>query len=399
MAKQTFGSGRLVCAGVCALSISLIALTGCGGTAAVPTVPVTPVVKPIITTVAGTGVLGNTGDGGLATSARLYDPTCVAENAGGDLFIGDLANYNVRKVAAGTGIISTYAGKNIPGFSGDGGPAVNAVMYGPTACTVDSAGNLYLADDANNVIRKITAQTGIITTVAGNGAGSGTSSGGFSGDGGLATAAEINHPFGVLLDAAGNLYISDTSNQRVRMVSASTGIIKTIAGSGVYGYAGDGGLATNAKMSNPEGLALDAAGNLYIAEQGNGVIRKITMSTGIISTVAGNGTPNGTGIITNDGDGGLATEAKLSEAEGVAVDASGNIYIADTSNSIIRKVTAATGIITRVAGSSQAGFSGDGGLATDAELHDPEHIFLDAAGNLYIADYGNGAVRKVTPAP
>lgn len=395
MAKQAFGTVRLVCAGGCALSVSLMVLTGCGG----PATTSTSTPPAVITTVAGTGVIGNAGDGGPATSARLYDPTCVAENAAGDLFIGDLANYNVRKVAAGTGIISTYAGKGVPGFAGDGGLATNAVMYGPTACAVDSAGNLYLADDANNVIRKITASTGIITTVAGNGAGAGTSSGGSAGDGGLATSAEINHPFGVVLDAVGNLYIADTANQRVRMVTASTGIIRTIAGSGIYGYAGDGGLATNAKMSNPEGLALDTAGNLYVAEQGNGVIRKITMSTGMISTVAGDGTPNGTAIITDDGGGGLATSAKLGEAVGVAVDASGNIYIADTTNSIIRKVTAATGIITRVAGSSQYGFAGDGGLATSAQLHDPENIFLDAAGNLYIADYANGAVRKVTPAP
>jgi hypothetical protein len=369
-----------------------IALAGCGGGV--------PSVSHIITTVAGKGTYGvSTGDGGPATDAQMWDPTCVAKDAAGDLFIGDLANYNVRKVDSVTGIISTYAGTGTAGFSGDGGPAKNAAMHGPTACAVDAAGNLYPADDANNVIRKIAAATGIITTVAGNGAGAGTPSGGSAGDGGPATAAEINHPFGVLVDAAGNLYIADTLNYRVRMVAAGTGIMTTIAGTGTYGYKGDGGLATNALMSNPEGLALDAAGNLYVAEQGNGVIRKITMSTGIISTVAGNGKVDGTGRIEDDGDGGPATAATLGAAQGVAVDASGNIYIADTSHSIIRKVTAATGMITRVVGSSQAGYRGDGGLATDAQLHNPENIILDAAGNLYIADYVNGAVRKVTPAP
>jgi trimeric autotransporter adhesin len=352
-----------------------------------------------ITTVAGTGAWGYSGDGGLATAAQLNQPTCAVSDSAGNLYIGDVATYTVRKVEAATGIISLYAGNGTAAYSGDGGPAASASIYGPAACALDSAGNLYLADVGNNVIRKITASTGIITTVAGNGVGAGTATGGFSGDGGLATQAELKKPNGIAVDSDGNLFISDMDNQRVREVDAATGIITTIAGNGTYGYSGNGGAATSAMMGNPQQLALDGSGNLYIAEQGESVVVKVDLSTGIITTVAGDGTTgrdNGTATPTIVGDGGLATKAKLAQPQGVALDAAGNIFIADSNNGRVRKVTASTGIITTVVG-SRIGYSGDGGPSNRARMHNPEGLFFDASGNLYIADSYNSVVRKVTP--
>jgi trimeric autotransporter adhesin len=348
-----------------------------------------------ISTVAGTGAWGYSGDGGKATSAKLTQPTCVVLDSAGNLYIGDGATNTVRKVRAGTGIISAYAGNGTVGYGGDGGPAISASMYGPTACALDASGNLYVADEANNVIRKIMASTGIITTVAGNGFAAGSSGGGFSGDGGLATKAEINHPWGVLVDSAGDLFISDTGNQRVREVNGVTGIITTIAGNGTYGYSGSGGPATDAMIGNPEQLALDATGNLYIAEEGASVIAKLNLSTGIISAVAGTGT-SGDGTEKILGDGGPATKAQLAEPQGVVLDAAGNIFISDGGHQRVRKVTASSGIITTVAG-TDVGYSGDGGPAADAQLHNPEGLFFDASGDLYIADAYNSVVRKVTP--
>jgi sugar lactone lactonase YvrE len=268
-------------------------------------------------------------------------------------------------------------------------------MYGPSACALDSSGNLYLADDANNVIRKVTASTGIITTVAGNGTGAGTSGGSFFGDGGLATKAAINHPFGIAVDSAGDLFISDTGNQRVREVNGATGIITTIAGNGTYGFPVSGVAATNTMMGNPQGLALDTLGNLYVAEQGACIIAKLNFSTGAISTVAGNGTSCSDGSSVT-GDGGLATLAPLNGPEGVALDAAGNLFIADAGNSRVRQVTAATGIIKSVVGTSP-GYSGDGGASDRAKLHNPIGLFFDGSGILYIADSNNGVIRKVTP--
>jgi hypothetical protein len=194
-----------------------VILTGCSSTAA-------SVSYGTISTVAGKGKIGFSGDGGSATAAQLWDPTCVALDIASNLYIGDLANYDVREVAASTGVITTYAGTEVAGYSGDKGPANAAQMYGPTACATDSSGNLYLADVANNVIRKVSINTGIITVVAGNGVYAGSPEGTFSGDGGPALLAGINHPNGVAVDSAGDLYIADTDNQRIRVVSAATGI-------------------------------------------------------------------------------------------------------------------------------------------------------------------------------
>lgn len=351
-----------------------------------------------ITTVAGTGTPGHSGDGGLATAAKLNQPTCVVMDSAGNLYIGDVVTYTVRKVSAVTGVITPYAGTGTPGYSGDGGPATSASMYGPSACTLDSSGNLYLADVGNNIIRKITASTGTITTIAGNGSGAGSGKGGFSGDGGPATKAELDKPSGVAVDKDGNLFIADSWNQRVREVDAVTGIITTIAGNGTYGYSGSGGPATSAMMGNPEQLVLDGSGNLYIAEEGANVITKVNLSSGVISTVAGDGTTgpgNGTENPTIEGDGGLATKARLAQPQGVALDVVGNIFISDSNNQRVREIAASTGIINTVVGTT-LGYSGDGGPSNRAKLHSPEGLLVDGSGSLYIADAYNSVVRKVT---
>lgn len=392
---QSLCTSGLICF-VLAGTLLTAGLSGCSDSGSTKTTSI-----GTIATVAGTGKFGYSGDGGLATAAQLNQPTCAVSDSAGNLYIGDIATNTVRKVAASTGIITPYAGNGVAAYSGDGGLATLASMYGPSACVLDSVGNLYVTDAGNNVVRKISASTGIITTVAGNGFGAGDESGhgGFSGDGGLATKAEFYLPRGIAVDSAGNLFISDLGNQRVRKVDAATGIITTIAGNGTYGYSGDGGAATSAMIGNPQQLALDGLGNLYIAEQGESVVVKVNLSTGIISTVAGDGTTDsssGTGTPTIVGDGGLATKAKLALPQGVALDAAGNIFIAESGNGRVRKVTASTRIITTVVG-SKIGYSGDEGASDRAKLHNPEGLFFDGAGNLYIADSYNSVVRKVTP--
>jgi prepilin-type N-terminal cleavage/methylation domain-containing protein len=303
----------------------------------------------------------------------------------GFMYIADYQNDRIREVSATmAGIITTFVGNGTGGYSGDGGPATSANLFYPYGVAVDSSGNLYIADYYNNRIRMVTASTGIITTVAGNG------TEGYSGDGGPATSAELNNPTKSAVDSSGNLYIADYGNQRVRMVTASTGIITTVAGNGTAGYSGDGGAATSAELWGPYGVAVDSSGNLYIVEIWNFRIRKVTASTGIITTVAGNGTSG------YSGDNGAATSAELWTPYGVAVDSSGNLYIADYGNNRIRKVTASTGIITTIAGNGTAGYSGDGGPATSAKLHSPTGSAVDSSGNLYISEYGNNRIRKVT---
>ena len=327
-----------------------------------------------ISTVAGNGSPGYSGDGGAATSAEIMNPAGVAVDSAGNLYIADASNYRIRKVAA-NGVISTVAGNGNPGYSGDGGPATSATMMHPAAVAVDVAGNLYIADSGNSSIRKV-AVSDTISTVAGGGiAGySGGSSGGYSGDGGPATDASLDYPSGVATDLAGNLYIADTYNQRIRKVAVD-GTISLVAGNGNAGYSGDGAAASNATLYYPAGVTVDSAGALYIADSANHRVRKVAAS-GVISTVAGNGSPG------YSGDGGPATMAMLMHPAGVAVDAAGNLYIADSSNNRVREV-AADGTISTVAG--------DG--ARNVSLYDPSSVALDPAGNLFIADAYNQLIR------
>jgi sugar lactone lactonase YvrE len=336
-----------------------------------------------IDTVAGYGTAGYSGDNGLATAADLNGPHNVAVDAAGNIYIADMWNNRIRKVTASTGIVTTVAGNGTPGYSGDGGAATSAELYYPSGVAVDVAGNLYIADAGNNLIRKVMASTGDISTVAGNRTES------YSGDGGPATCAEMNTPYDVAVDASGNIYISDSNNNRVRKVTVSSGIITTVAGTGIGSYSGDGGPATSANISQPMGLVLDAAGNIYFADWGNVRIRKVAASTGIITTMAGNGSEG------YSGDGVLATAAQLYYPYGVALDAAGNIYIADDANNRIRKVTASTGDISTVAGNGTAGYSGDGGAATSGKLKYPYGVAVDTANNIYIADEGNNRIRAV----
>jgi len=326
-----------------------------------------------ITTIAGTGTAGFSGDGGQATSAQLTNPRGVAVDAQGNVYIADEPAQRVRKVSGGN--ISTVAGTGTAGFSGDGGQATSAQLKNPIDVAVDAQGNLYIADTLNNRIRKVSG--GNISTVAGTG------TAGSTGDGGQATSAQLNNPYGIAVDAQGNLYIADTLNNRIRKVSG--GNISTVAGSGTAGYSGDGGQATSAQLNSPFDVAVDGQGNLYIADGANNRIRKV--SGGIISTIAGTGTAG------FSGDGGQATSAQLKAPFSVAVDAQTNLYIADYGNSRIRRVSG--GIITTIAGTGTAGFTGDGGQASSAQISGPLGVGVDGEGSLYISDTNNRRVRKI----
>jgi uncharacterized protein (TIGR03437 family) len=330
----------------------------------------------IVTTVAGDqGSAGFAGDGGPATQALLTNPTGIAVDKSGNLYIADRGNQRIRMVTASSGIISTIAGSSTIGYTGDGGPAAKATFTLPTGIAIDASGNLYIADENNCAIRRISG--GIITTVAGTG------QFGYSGDNGQATKAMLSGPQGVTVDASGNLYIADTGNQRIRYVNVS-GIITTIAGSGATGFSGDGGAATAATFSTPVGVSLDASGNVYVADEFNNRIRRFVPG-GAIATLAG--------TTISVGDGGPSTQARI-EPWSVAVDSSGNLYIADRLEQRVRKVTP-SGTITTLAGNGQAGGGGDNGPANLAALNTPNGVAVDAAGNVYIADAGNNAIRRV----
>ncbi len=333
----------------------------------------------IISTFAGTGIAGGTGDGGLATAAQVNRPHGIYVSSTGDKYINDDGFHTIRKVSP-SGVITRIAGTGVGGYGGDGGPATAALLNFPYDIVIDLGGNIIFSDNYNNRIRKINT-LGIISTIAGTGIG------GYSGDGGAATAAMINKTAGVTMDAAGNIYFGDTYNHRVRKIS-TTGIITTVAGIGTVAFTGDGGPATAATLSYPNFLTFDNSGNLIITDNGNHRIRKVNMTTGIITTIAGNGST------TYTGDGMAATASSLYYPGGVAIDPAGNMYIADNVHARIRLVNT-SGIISTVAGTGVAGYGGDGGPATNALLHTTVDVALDAAGSIYICDLDNHRVRLV----
>ena len=345
----------------------------------------------IITTIAGNGTSGFGGDGGAANIASLSFPTGIALDAVGNIYIADWGNNRIRKVNK-NGIINTFAGNGYKDslgngvYSGDGGAATSASLFSPTGVAVDSLGNIYIADRDNNVIRKVNTN-GVISTVAGNGYKDSFGNGAYSGDGGAATSASLYNPTGVAVDSAGNIYIADQSNQRIRKVDTQ-GIISTVVGNGDYGFNGDNNTASGATLANPSSVAVDASGNLFIADQSNNRIRKVN-NNGVISTAAGNGTKG------YSGDSGIATNASLAYPYGIALDYWGNIYISEHGNNVIRKVNS-YGVISTVVGNGTKGYMGDGGIATIATLNGTEGVSVDAAGNIYIADAGNNRIRKVT---
>jgi sugar lactone lactonase YvrE len=336
---------------------------------------------PSIETFAGVGVGSFAGDGGPARRAALREPSGVAVGRDGAVYVA--ADGRVRRIGP-DGMISTVAGTGTLGSSGDGGAAVLAQIgvagrYGNTGMAVDPDGALYVPDIYGHRVRRI-APGGTITTIAGTGIA------GDSGDGGPAVAAALIVPRGLAVDDRGDLFIADAGRHRVRRVDA-TGTITTLAGSGVSGSGGDGGPATAAQLDAPEALALDRSGNLFIADTGNNRVRRVALD-GSITTVAGNG------AFGFSGDGGKATAARLALPRGLVTDPRGLLYIADSDNNRVRRVDAA-GTITTVAGTGAAGFSGDGGPATQARLDGPDGVALDGAGRLFIADAGNHRVRVV----
>ncbi|MEK7475235.1 MAG: IPT/TIG domain-containing protein, partial [Candidatus Coatesbacteria bacterium] len=338
--------------------------------------------KELISTVAGTGTGGYNGDGIAATKAQINASYGVAVDGAGNAYIADSANNRIRKVTVATGQISTVAGTGTAGYNGEG-TATSAQINTPFGLAVDGAGNLYIADRTNARIRKVTAGGGI-STVAGTG------TAGYNGDDIAATKAQIDMPCGVAVDLAGNIYFADRNNNRIRKVTVATGQISTVAGTGTAGYNGDGIAATTAQLNWPYGVALDPAGNLYLTDRDNQRIRKVDVSSSLISTVAGTGTAG------YNGDGIAATTAQVNLPFGVAVDRAGNLYIADSSNYRTRKVDVATGLISTVAGTGVSGYNGDGIAATMARIGTSYSVAVDGAGNMYIGDSFSYRVRKVS---
>ena len=387
-----------------------------------------------IATIAGSGEPGYAGDNASAVEACLNEPKSLALSGSTTLYIADAENHVIRKVDLASGMITTVAGRpeqdsgaggqadvyvpaenedpfadplagkaekfvqlsDVSGtvryvvgtgksgrFGGDGGPAAQATLSFPGAVAVDRQGHLYIADTMNHRVRKVDAATGVISTIAGTGQHR------CSGDGGPATAAALNEPAALAVDDRGSLYIADQSNNRVRKVNLSTGIITTVAGTGETGYTGDGMPAAEGGLSGPSGLALGPDGELYIADTFSGRIRRVDPATGVISTVAGDGGEYRFSGLPNE------FSTSLSRPYGIALDAAGNLLITDSDSHLLRRWDRRKKIITRLAGSGQARFEGDGGDPLAGSLNYPFGVLVDGAGNVYIADTFNHRVRLI----
>ena len=349
-------------------------LAGLSGVGLAPTASLLP---GLASTIAGTGTAGAAGNGSAATSAELNMPGATAIDNLGNIYIADTANNEVRKVAPG-GTITLVAGTGTVGNSGDGAAATAATLNAPGGVALDAAGNLYIADTGNNKIRMVSAANGFISTVAGTG------TAGYTGDQGTPAAATLNAPTQLAWSPLGILYVADTGNSVVRSIALNEQLITTVAGNGTASFDGDGGPGQAAELAKPQGVALDGNGNLYIADTGNNRIREL--SQGSINTIAGQ-----TGSIFN-GDGPAST-ATLAAPAGVAADIAGDVYVADTANQRIRLIS--SGQITTVMGTGAAGATGDGGTSNLATVSSPQAIALDPTGNLYIADTGSHKIRSV----
>ncbi len=314
------------------------------------------------------------------------------------MYISDTYNHRVRKITALTSVITTIAGTGVAGYSGSNGQATAANIQYPEGINLDNSLNVYFGENGYNVVRKVTVSTGIISTIAGTG------SAGYNGDNIQATAATLNNPHDVVLDSYNNLYISDRSNYRIRKVDASTGVITTIVGTGTASSTGDGSSATSATIKGPCFSRFDSSGNYYITEcEGNRVRKVVTVTTDIptpapstqptyypslsphsiivISTIAGTGTAS------FSGDNDQATSAAINYPHGIVIDSSGNVYFSDMYNNRVRKITASTGIITTYAGTGSSSFSGDGGVGSSAALHSPNGLCIDTSGNKYASHH------------
>jgi hypothetical protein len=338
----------------------------------------------LIFTVVGTGEASYTGDGDVARRAGLNQPFDIALDRRGNLYFSEAHNHCVRRVERGSGMIITVAGTGKEGYSGDGGPATQAQLNSPYGIALDMANNLYIVDRLNACIRMVEATTGIIRTIAGTG------QPGYSGDGGPAPQAQLQEPNDIVLDGQGRAFIADVRGHRVRVVDLASGIITTFAGTGEAGSTGDGGPANRAALLGPRALAFGSTGDLYICLRNDHKVRKVDIRTGTIRTIAGTGEQGYTG------DHGPALQATFNGPKEIAVDGQDNIVLVDTENHCIRRIEAASGLVTTVAGTGQPGGHGDGGPATAATLKRPHGACVDGEGNVYIGDSENHRVRFVS---
>lgn len=334
----------------------------------------------IIRSSVGTGLPGYSGDGGPAAKASLNQPFHCSEDRKGNFYVADVMNHCIRKVDAATGIISTVAGNGQKGYSGDGGPATKATMNEPYGVLPDREGNLFIVDRLNAVIRRVDARTGVITTYAGNG------TKGYGGDGGPAAQAMLKEPNALDFDPKGDLYIADVSDNRIRKVERSTGIISTVSGTGKREFTGDGGPAAQAGIQGARGVAFARDGTMYICEREGNRVRKVDSKKGVITTIAGSGQKG------YSGDGGPAAAATFNGPKWINVGLDGHVYVVDTENHCVRQIHATTGVIRTVAG-GHLGSDGDGGPANKAGMDRPHGCWVDAKGYLYTADTNNHRIR------